>query len=83
MRLVRRRLRSRDAMLTLLGDVAPRYLGRPGGYTRMYKLGPRQGDGAPMVLLEFVEADMPQREGRRSEQPEKKTGILGRLRRKK
>ena len=83
MRLVRRRLRSRDAMLTLFNDVAPRYLGRPGGYTRMYKLGPRKGDGAPMVLLEFVEAEMPQMEGRRGPEPEKKQGLLGRLRRKK
>ena len=36
-------------------DLAPRYAERPGGYTRIIKLGPRLGDGAPMVKLELVE----------------------------
>ena len=84
MRMVGRRLRNREAVLTLFNDVAPRYLGRPGGYTRMYKLGFRQGDGAPMAILEFVDAEMPEREGRKApEAKEKKQGLLGRLRRKK
>jgi len=85
MRIVRRSLRDRDAVLTLFDDVAPRYLGRPGGYTRMYKLGFREGDGAPMALLEFVEAEMPEREGRRAGAAggEVKKGLLSRLRRKK
>jgi large subunit ribosomal protein L17 len=84
-RMVRRSLRNRDAVLALYDDVAPRYLGRPGGYTRMYKLGFREGDGAPMALLEFVEADMPEREGRSRVAPEgeEKKGLLSRLRRKK
>ena len=39
----------------MFDDLAPRYEQRPGGYTRVYKLGFRQGDAAKMVLLELVE----------------------------
>ena len=39
----------------LFDDIAPRYAERPGGYTRMLKLGPRRSDAADMVLLELVE----------------------------
>ncbi|MEN4041252.1 MAG: 50S ribosomal protein L17 [Anaerolineaceae bacterium] len=39
----------------LFDDIAPRYAKRNGGYTRLYRLGPRQGDAAEMVLLELVE----------------------------
>lgn len=44
-----------DVLEKLFDEIAPRYKDRPGGYTRMYKLGPRKGDAAAMVLLELVE----------------------------
>jgi large subunit ribosomal protein L17 len=54
-RLAVARLGSADIVKKLFDDIAPRYTDRPGGYTRMYKLGQRQGDAAEMVLLELVE----------------------------
>ncbi len=54
-RTVTGRLNNPEAVMKLFDDIAPRYVDRPGGYTRILKLGPRQGDAAEMVLLELVE----------------------------
>ncbi|HEX6899621.1 MAG TPA: 50S ribosomal protein L17 [Thermoanaerobaculia bacterium] len=45
----------RDLVKKVFDEIAPRFLERPGGYLRIVKLGPRQGDGAEMAVLELVE----------------------------
>lgn len=44
-----------DVLQKLFDDIAPRFADRNGGYTRILKMGPRRGDGARIVILEFVE----------------------------
>ena len=54
-RLAAARLNDNEIVKKLFDDLAPRYEERPGGYTRIIKLGQRQGDSAHMVILELVE----------------------------
>ena len=54
-RLAAARLSDPYVVQILFDEIAPRYTERPGGYTRMLKLGPRFGDASDMVLLELVE----------------------------
>jgi large subunit ribosomal protein L17 len=66
-------LRSQDVVHKLFSDVGPRFADRPGGYSRIVRIGPRLGDSAEMVYLELVdflpEAAEPRRRRRREEEP--------------
>jgi large subunit ribosomal protein L17 len=54
-RLAFARLRDRDAVTKLFEELGPRFQDRPGGYTRVLKMGFRQGDNAPMAYMELVD----------------------------
>lgn len=54
-RLAFARIRDREAVTKLFGEIAPRYKQRPGGYLRILKCGFREGDNAPMAIVELVD----------------------------
>ena len=54
-RLAASRLHEAEVIKKLFNEIGPRFMERPGGYTRILKLGPRHGDGAEMVVLELVD----------------------------
>ncbi len=62
-------IRGNAAVQKLFGEIAPRYTERAGGYTRMIKIGHRNGDNAPMVIIELVESELPKRQ-KRKKKPE-------------
>jgi large subunit ribosomal protein L17 len=56
-RIVMSRLNSQEAVTKIFDELAPRYEARPGGYTRVYKLGLRKGDASQMALIELVDRE--------------------------
>ena len=54
MRLVERKIKDRDILKKLFAEIGPRFAARPGGYTRILKLGHRVGDGADVAKIELL-----------------------------
>lgn len=75
------RLRNETIVKKLFDEIAPKMKGREGGYTRIYKMGWRQGDGAPLSLVELVSYS-PVEEKKKST-VEKAKEVLGKVRPKK
>ncbi len=63
------RTRDRDIVTKLFGELGPRYKARPGGYTRILKMGFRVGDNAPMAFVELVDRPEPDSRRRRLPKP--------------
>jgi large subunit ribosomal protein L17 len=76
-RMARRVVRDRGAVLKLFDEIGPRYLGRPGGYTRIVKIGQRPGDAAPMSLLELMPSESGAKESASGETKQKGKGAKG------
>ena len=79
-RMARRVVRDRGAVMKLFDELAPRFMGRQGGYTRIVKLGQRPGDAAPMSLLELLPEEggaAPKAPGKEPKEAAKETKAKG------
>src|SRR5689334_14457122 len=84
-RLVMRDLQDRDVVTKLFDTIAPRFSDRPGGYTRLLRLGYRKGDSAEVAQVELVGSEFDpkakqEKEATEAEKPKAKGGVGGRLR---
>jgi len=83
-RLVGRDLPDQDVIRTLFDTIAPRFAGRPGGYTRIIRLGYRRGDSAEVAQIELVGSEFDPKaapkENKTSDTPKKTQGVGDRLR---
>lgn len=79
MRIVGKSIQHRESVMKLFTEWGPRFLERPGGYTRIYKTTNRRGDNAPMALIEFV--DRPEETtSADSDEKDGKKGVFSRFR---
>lgn len=70
-RVILSRIANQEAMTTIVNDLSKRFQNRPGGYTRIIKIGRRPGDQAEMAFIEFVDYDWKQKDGATDQKAEK------------